>query len=78
MAKFARPVRVGIALVVLGVSGPIWFFLAVYSSVEQLGGRSHPVVDAFGWSALAVASAAAVVLCVEVLGAVLDRLNRRN
>jgi hypothetical protein len=55
MAKFTRPVRVGIALVVLGVSGPAWFILGLYSSVEMLGGRSHPVVDFFAWFALGLA-----------------------
>jgi hypothetical protein len=78
MAKFTRPVRVGIALVVLGVSGPAWFILGLYSSVEMLGGRSHPVVEFFAWFALATALAAAVMLCLELIGALLRRLSRRN
>jgi len=53
------------------------FFLAVYLGLEQMGDRSHPVLDLVYWFALAVMVTAAVVLCVEAIGAVLRLLNRR-
>ena len=78
MAKVTKPVRVGIALVVLFVSGPVWFILALYSGIELLGSRSHPIVDLFAWLVLATGLAAALMLCVELIEAFLRWSNRRN
>lgn len=78
MARFARPVRVGVALVVLCVSGPAWFILALYSGLHMMGGRSHPLVDLFGWLALATALAAVLVLCLEFIHVLLDWSTRRG
>jgi hypothetical protein len=78
VSRFRRSTRVAIALGVLLVSGQLWFLLGLYSAVEMLGGRSHPVVDLFAWSALVVTAAAAVILCVEAVGAVWRRLDRRS
>lgn len=78
MSRFNATARVVTALAVLSISGPVWLLLVLYSGIEQLGGRSHPVVDLVGWSALAVMVAAAAVVSVETVNAVLRRLRGRS
>lgn len=66
------------ALTVLAVSLSVWFVIAVYSGLEQLGVRFHPVVDLFGWVALGVAAMAAVALVLEVFDAWVTGRSRRR
>jgi hypothetical protein len=71
-------VRVLLASAVLLISGAVWLYLVLYIGFEEMGGRSHPVLDVVAWSALVLMAAAAVVLVVEAVGAVLPLLSRRG
>jgi hypothetical protein len=70
---------VSTALVVVAVSLSAWSVLGLYSGLEQLGARSHPVVDFLGWVSLGVAALAVIALALEVFDAwVTGRFRRRG
>lgn len=75
MRPFAR---VLLASAVFLISGAVWFDLVLYLGFEQMGARSHPVLDLVAWSALVLMAAAALVLVIEAVEAVLRLLSRRG
>jgi hypothetical protein len=72
-----RPTRIVISAAIFVSSGIAWFMIALYVGLDLLGNRTpHPVVELFGWIALAVAGVAALVCVVEVASALLVWLRR--
>lgn len=79
MAKAPRrAVRLGIAAATFVIATLAWFVLAVYSGLEMMGAREHPVVDLFGWIALGLSVVALLVICFETVGAISERSTRWN